>query len=794
MVDLPHPEEIVEPKQSTWNWEAPDLSEGGAFYQARMKRLKEVTQECGGPASWIEEGRKILSWHRSNYGPEGPQRLTILWWEWPKIHWKALTEGSSMNFMLEPTTGKKENSKMDREQLETAIKFVDELIDLGVLVDAEEEDVSNNFPLFLVPKSGQEGQWRCIADGKAGGQNEVCLSDPLHLLQPRDILPRLYPGGYSAIVDASKYFHMFRTLQNEWKYMGVLHPKTGKWYAYATLPMGTWASPAVSCCFGSGFLRTVMDGHPHFQGAPLQNDVTSQLQGKALDARLGTGRVELGNDGTGILLLFMHIDDIFLHGPNLRKVSEGLSHLMDTAVLLGLICQPAKTQPPQQWQKYCGFIYDPRRSPRMYIPTTKFTRGRSLAEYILLHPTQRVSRLALVTIAGTLQSLVPATPGGVGSNYLLQTYKAIHGGMDPERVGTRGAFYSQAEISSEVLEELGWWKRFLGPGMYYQEQVRDTTVTGIMLGDGSGTGAGGTLSFQHLGKQVDQVEAWMGTWKSERGKSQSSNWRELRTLVEFLQREWARTDQRFYNRRVFYFTDNTVTYDVCRRGRSGSAELHKLVTELKMLEAKLNCQVVAVHIPGTEIIAQGSDGLSRGLWSYKGRSHPEWSLSELLQPVALEEDPLTWLMDQARACNSHPEDLADLPITPHTWIHRTDHSCWRSSSLVESHSIWMVSPSLARQAMTAAALSWSESPLKSAAFFIIPRIFQRDFGRVNKHIEFLGQYNPNDTPFDHTLPILVFFLPQYKRRVADLDRRMEPPPNLREPEWVSRQLKHLCGL
>ena len=98
-----------------------------------------------------------------------------------------------MNFMLEPTTGKKENSKMDREQLETAIKFVDELIDLGVLVDAEEEDVSNNFPLFLVPKSGQEGQWRCIADGKAGGQNEVCLSDPLHLLQPRDILPEWYP-------------------------------------------------------------------------------------------------------------------------------------------------------------------------------------------------------------------------------------------------------------------------------------------------------------------------------------------------------------------------------------------------------------------------------------------------------------------------------------------------------------------------------------------------------------------------------------------------------------------------
>ena len=452
--ELPHPEEVEGPKTNNWSWEVPDLSEGGPFYQARMKRLEEVTKECRGPPSWVEEGKEILSWHRSNYGQEGPQRLTILWWEWPKIHWKALREGSSMNFMLEPTSGKKENSKMDRNQLETATKFVDELINLEVLVEMEEEEVSNNFPLFLVSKPGQEGQWRCIADGKAGGQNEVCLSDPLHLLQPRDILPRLYPGGFSAIVDASKYFHMFRTLQGEWQYMGVLHPKTGKWYAYATLPMGTRASPAVSCRFGSGFLRAVEDGHPHFQGKPHQNDVSSQLQGKTLDPWLGTGRVEIGSDNAGKLLLFMHIDDIFLHGPNREKVSEGLSHLMDVALRLGLICQPAKTQPPRQWQKYCGFIYDTRSSPRMYIPTAKFTWGQSLAEYILLQPTQKVSRLALATIAGTLQSLVPATPGGVGSNYLLRTYKAIHKGMEPSRLGTQGAFYSQAEITSEVLEEL----------------------------------------------------------------------------------------------------------------------------------------------------------------------------------------------------------------------------------------------------------------------------------------------------------------------------------------------------
>ena len=74
-----------------------------------------------------------------------------------------------MNFMLTPKSEIVENGKMDPEQLATAVKFAEELIALGVLFEQEEANVYNNFPLFLVPKPGQPGQWRCIADGKRGG-------------------------------------------------------------------------------------------------------------------------------------------------------------------------------------------------------------------------------------------------------------------------------------------------------------------------------------------------------------------------------------------------------------------------------------------------------------------------------------------------------------------------------------------------------------------------------------------------------------------------------------------------
>jgi hypothetical protein len=44
---------------------------------------------------------------------------------------------------------------------------------------------------------------------KQGNQNDVIGKDSVHLYPPQDILPMLFPHGYMALLDASKYFHMF---------------------------------------------------------------------------------------------------------------------------------------------------------------------------------------------------------------------------------------------------------------------------------------------------------------------------------------------------------------------------------------------------------------------------------------------------------------------------------------------------------------------------------------------------------------------------------------------------------
>jgi hypothetical protein len=55
---------------------------------------------------------------------------------------------------------------------------------------------------------------------------------------PEDILPQMYPGGFSSVIDASKFFHMFLTVDEERRFMGMVHPDTGDHYWYTRFPMG----------------------------------------------------------------------------------------------------------------------------------------------------------------------------------------------------------------------------------------------------------------------------------------------------------------------------------------------------------------------------------------------------------------------------------------------------------------------------------------------------------------------------------------------------------------------------
>jgi hypothetical protein len=100
-----------------------------------------------------------------------------------------------------------------------------------------------------------------------------------------------------------------------------------------------------------------------------------------------------------------------------------------------------------------------------------------------------------------------------------------------------------------------------------------------------------------------------GIWGSD-AEGKSSNWRELTNLVETLEGEAS--EGRLRGCEVFVFTDNSTAEAAFFRGTSSSPLLFDLVLRLRLLEIDQQCMLHVVHVAGTRMVGQGSDGLSRG--------------------------------------------------------------------------------------------------------------------------------------------------------------------------------------
>jgi hypothetical protein len=151
------------------------------------------------------------------------------------------------------------------------------------------------------------------------------------------------------------------------------------------------------------------------------------LEGDEFDPKLGIGRVLIVYNVLPACLIWIHVDDIFMHGPTHEKFTSALKKILDLTVLVGLIfCHQTKLKPPAQIQKFCGFLYDSVGTPKLRIPDNKVVRALALLEFLMRGSGTVICRLALAVVVGTLQSLVPATPNTIGDSFLHHVYRNIH--------------------------------------------------------------------------------------------------------------------------------------------------------------------------------------------------------------------------------------------------------------------------------------------------------------------------------------------------------------------------------
>jgi hypothetical protein len=102
----------------------------------------------------------------------------------------------------------------------------------------------------------------------------------------------------------------------------------------------------------------------------------------------------------------------------------------------------------------------------------------------------------------------------------------------------------------------------------------------------------------------------VGVWSAEE-EAESSNYREFANLIESSEEE-ARA-RRMVDTKVFLCTDNSTTESAFYKGSSSSKKLHTLILRLHKLQVEYRLIIHLIHVSGKRMIAQGTDGCSRGV-------------------------------------------------------------------------------------------------------------------------------------------------------------------------------------
>lgn len=123
------------------------------------------------------------------------------------------------------------------------------------------------------------------------------------------------------------------------------------------------------------------------------------------------------------------------------------------------------------------------------------------------------------------------------------------------------------------------------------------------FGDASGTGLGATFT---CGAGFNfRIGVW-GTKEAD----ESSNWKEFSNVVEALEDEAVNGN--LVETEVFMFTDNATVEACSTKGSSSSPKLLGLIIRLRAMATRSGIKLHIFHVAGTRMIAQGTDGVSRG--------------------------------------------------------------------------------------------------------------------------------------------------------------------------------------
>jgi len=282
--------------------------------------------------------------------------------------------------------------------------------------------------------------------------------------------------------------------------------------------------------------------------------------------------------------------------------------------------------------------------------------------------------------------------------------KMVSGGRAPERV----------KWAPRLVDDLRALKTFTASKHPPRRLVRPvrSAVAVYVFGDASGSGFGSSFNIG------DQVRYLSGQWNSEHG-GQTSNYRELVNLVYALEK--ARDEGLLEGTEVFVFTDNTTAEAAFFKGTSSTPELFDLVLRMRRLQMHDKTILHVTHVAGRRMIAQGTDGLSRGQMSDGAMGGADFLTFVPLHLSAVDRQPeplMEWVESWFGSCGDF------------TWL-RPEH--WFTQGQHMGRCVWTPAPAAAEAALEQLAKAKHKRP-QHTHLVIIPRLMTAHWRRLMSKI------------------------------------------------------------
>ena len=572
---------------------------------------------------------------------------TCFFWRWPAEIRKHIRDGYPVHVEdTLPTYRQRQVFHLKDEEFKQLSKKVKKVVDRGYL---EQGYVHSLINYFAVPKG--EGDIRVVYDGTKCKLNSVVWSPNFFLPSIDSLAMFTSKDTWFADLDLGEMFLNYFIDERLRPYCGVdvskLFDDTQyKWLRWNRTLMGFRSSPYIAVKM-FGWTLEMIRGDRH--------DVKNPFRWNRVQINL-PGSVGYNPSKAWICKMWNHqecndakvyVDDIRVHGGTELGTRRATRRASSVTQYLGEQNADRKNRPPStQPGPWCGsFFVVSDGSVYVYVSQDKWEKAKNYVsrwiEQVRLNREEikpfldfknlEKGRGFLVYLSRTYPSITPFLKG---IHLTLDSWREgrdVEGWKSKKRKTSdycdsieEDEFFHEKYLSHEsetnrndnkppklvipvprLIDDLSVLESFFAPPIPPKRFVRGNKISMVKygFGDASKSGFGSTIEVEN------GISFRYGLWGSDT-QEESSNYRELENLAETLEAEAE--ENKLQGFEIFLLTDNSTAELAFFKGTSSSQKLFNIIVRLRRLEFHHKCKIHFVHVAGSRMIAQGTDGLSRG--------------------------------------------------------------------------------------------------------------------------------------------------------------------------------------